>query len=1435
MALFDDLKKKALGVYHQVTPFDHNQTYSTTVNNIRPGAPAAPRMNLSQPQLRVSQPIQTPKISIAQPSLPKIATPQIQTPKIATVKVAPQQNLKVGNINVAPNPNTRTGIAAPQPKASFKEKAGALGTGILSGAEHAAANTVKAATDVRFLTPNFVPGVSRYVDPTIHKIADASSRPFENASKGFANVGVQRGYNMNQTTNSAMKFGNIVGQGTVYVPQAVNAARDIAIAAPKAVSAVKTLPKTVEGGINVINKGAKTLDQAAFTTPATRQSKNELRTLSDYADYKMGRYKPDIPTVNKLVSDAYKIGDKHGIDVKRGSAQEIQDRITNHLENMASVNRGIERGGAKAKDIFPDRLFKDSNPDSSHPETPADMQQALARLKESTTKHSGSDATKASVSDNASSPGQTNLLQKPNKELRQQSAIQVRRASSSDNGLSQMQEPKATPTLQPSNPEPVPSPLPPINNDSILQSMDKKSKGFILKEGPVRNGRQEVIRVKLNKEQGKLEPSLETIDAPLKALDQPNITNKLEDFGPSLDGSVTQTPPTLPQVSKAFKDSKPDFIESTNKFLGSKQSAQTTNTLTARQLPKLDNNQSLGLIDALENGIGTGDFGSIKGQVRQLLDAKHQQLSEAGVDIGYLQDYFPHKWQNEDKVKQAYQTLKLRDGIQNERTLPTVREGMALGFKPVTSDYRIAVKNYLDAADRLLANRSYFKELKDKNLIVESPDRPMGLQVVDAPGMPQPMPFKNPETGEVIQGNYYADPTVAKEINKLFGPDIRGTGGNILKGAANVSKGIQTIFLSGGVPHSAVNAFGLAQWTKQVLSGRPISATMNLARSFSESKAMNYEAKNIDFIKKMESGPGAVPYRGTLDAKSLTSFGDKIAEASGAGKAKALITESWSKVMEDGTFRRYLPALQLDTFKGVYLKQIKNGADEATAIRTAQDATRRAFGINSMAKDALKSKVGNDALSAAFFAPKYRESMINFWKDNAKALGHPGSPAYRENLKFMAGATLLFGAMQAANEAVNGVPTWQNENPNDRFNLSIPIKDGHSIAIPFLSSIATVPRTAINAGVDLATGNPKEAGMEAKKFASQLIRPPIDLLTNQKYNGRQVYSPTDPAAKRIADQAGYFIGQYNHPWVQAAINSATGKSSGAFETAATATEAPIRFRNYDYQPKTDAENPTADERIKQAFTTPEAKKFLALSPADQKALASTDPDVAQLYKDIQTAKKIYSSPPVRPVGLNADYAKQTLGVDIDPTQVLNHYATMTDQAKEREFNKKNDAEFNYKISQYLQDKLNGNISEIDDIKKQNELAKLYVGKDFDKTARDLYGLNKTELYSYLTTNNNGKALADKILAYDDALTATGVQKKNKFRDKYGNPDFDPASSGSGGGKGGGGTKNAVGIAKALYTKPETVKLATYKFGHKKVGSHKVRVKKGKKVSVKVKV
>lgn len=637
-----------------------------------------------------------------------------------------------------------------------------------------------------------------------------------------------------------------------------------------------------------------------------------------------------------------------------------------------------------------------------------------------------------------------------------------------------------------------------------------------------------------------------------------------KDVSPALPNVSPTTSPTpvRPTVKAVGKGSVLNNI--TDEYLGKKTAGSTRNTAIVSQLPKLDTPKSFGLIDAIQQGADNGNFSGVGGTIRQVLDNKFNELRQAGVDIGYLRDYFPQQWKNgsPEDVTDAYMRLNQRAGIQTPRTIPTVQEGMSLGFTPKHTDYRAALQDYLDTADRLIANKQYFDQLQGQGLITASAKRPNGMQVIDAPGLPQARSVTDPELGVEVQQNYYAKPEVAKELNKLFSPDIRGTGGKVAAVTGKTSSAMQTLFLSGGIPGTPLNAFGAAQWGKQTLAGHPISATKQFFRAFSEKAARNYETANIDSINKMQ-GAG-VPYGGTLDSKALTTVGERIAEQHGLGKGKAAIIEGWNKAVEDPTFRRYMPLMQLDTFKGAYDRLIKRGASEADAVSQAAELTRHAFGLNTLAKDAFKSKVGKDVTRTVFFAPKFRESMVNFWGDNVKALGHPNSPAYRDNVKFLANATILFGLMQAANMALNeGKTTFQNDNPNDRLNLNIPTGEGKSVSVPFLSSIATVPRTAINAGVDIAGGNFKDAGLEGKKLLSQLVRPGVDVAFNQKYNGREIYNENDPASKKLKDVGGYVAGQYNHPYVQAAYNAASGKSSGTLETAATATELPIRFRNYD--------------------------------------------------------------------------------------------------------------------------------------------------------------------------------------------------------------------------------------------------------------------------------
>jgi len=172
--------------------------------------------------------------------------------------------------------------------------------------------------------------------------------------------------------------------------------------------------------------------------------------------------------------------------------------------------------------------------------------------------------------------------------------------------------------------------------------------------------------------------------------------------------------------------------------------------------------------------------------------------------------------------------------------------------------------------------------------------------------------------------------------------------------------------------------------------------------------------------------------------------------------------------------------------------------------------------------------------------------------------------------------------------------------------------------------------------------------MEAKKVLSQTVRPLVDLATNQKYNGRQVYNPKDSAGQRIKEQVGYVAGQYNHPYVQTATNIATGNSSGALENVSTALELPLRFRD-PFTPK--STTPTAAGDWKAAFNSREGQAFLNHTEAEKKQLAQTDPQAAQFLKLQEAAKRSVATPDL-PHGISPQAA-----------DTLTRYARLTPQAQ----------------------------------------------------------------------------------------------------------------------------------------------------------------------------
>lgn len=175
-------------------------------------------------------------------------------------------------------------------------------------------------------------------------------------------------------------------------------------------------------------------------------------------------------------------------------------------------------------------------------------------------------------------------------------------------------------------------------------------------------------------------------------------------------------------------------------------------------------------------------------------------------------------------------------------------------------------------------------------------------------------------------------------------------------------------------------------------------------------------------------------------------------------------------------------------------------------------------------------------------------------------------------------------------------------------------------------------------------------------------------------------------------------------------------------------------------------------------------------------------------------------------GLLKDLPKNISG---DSKSVLSQYDTMSSDDRKKAFNTQKDAEYKLAAAQFEKDNLNGTMTTAERIRRQNEVDKLKVGSAYDKNTRDIHSLGKQDVWDLVSSDKNGQAIVDQLIAYDDALVKAGVQTKSKFRDKYGNVAIEPKQAGSGRARKGRKAGRWAGIYRAPQGKSSTTSLAGF--------------------------
>lgn len=627
-----------------------------------------------------------------------------------------------------------------------------------------------------------------------------------------------------------------------------------------------------------------------------------------------------------------------------------------------------------------------------------------------------------------------------------------------------------------------------------------------------------------------------------------------------------------------LKNTSEDFQQSYLNWMGDRINAHVDANSYAYRYKDIPKEQAWDFIDYIqgESKVVPKGLTATAKQLRAELDNLFSEAQaagltnpETGAPISYRQNYLTQIWANPaEEVEEVAKKLGKRFKYANERIIPSYKRGMSGGLKPKYNHPAPIIGEYVETMKRSIANRKLFNELKEKGLIVEASvaqRHPEAFQVVSAPGFPKNL-TKDFE-GNTVMGEWYAPGRIAEMLNKTFSGPSNKPIDRFLRIGAKVNSTWQDVRLAGGVPGTPINSFALNQARREIQGLRVKAPIINMIDSIIPKRAAQIIQNKSGVIKEMNSfdlsvGRGKV---GGWDYK-------QIYDPNNIGlKGKA--ADFWRRAVNAPTFEKYLPLAQIRMYEDIKAVHIKAGKPDLEAARIAAANVKGFWGIpGSTGRDQSLQ----NAFGTFFFAPQYRETMVNAWTNSLKAVAQiPGNavngrtlvqPENEMVVRALLGSMVVFGVQQAINHASQGGWTWENP-PGKELTSLVNLGNGRTVGIPWEPSTLTVPRAIFQGSMALVRGDDKTAKSEFGKLFSMPISMVSSLAGNKDYFQNEIVNELDSMPEKRRKQLAYAAGQFMPNPITEFYGDYRKRSEGQnipwYETASKALELPFRFYSTD--------------------------------------------------------------------------------------------------------------------------------------------------------------------------------------------------------------------------------------------------------------------------------
>lgn len=579
--------------------------------------------------------------------------------------------------------------------------------------------------------------------------------------------------------------------------------------------------------------------------------------------------------------------------------------------------------------------------------------------------------------------------------------------------------------------------------------------------------------------------------------------------------------------------------------------------------------------------------------IKRETDRIFSQQQQIDPTIGYRQNYLPQSYaQNTPDVESALSQLRLRTGAVNERQFSTYQEAGQFGLSPKYKTVDQMVGANAQEARQALGNRDVVESGLQSGLFTTgTPQR--GQTAVEG--------FKD-EFGAPI----FADKKVADVINGVMQDSTTGLA-KLLRKSKELNSLWQDIALAGGIPGTPINFFTFGQAVKDLSAGR-VSVVKDFMYSLSKQATQRRFAENSDFVREMANR--GVPFN---VASNLTN-----AETNPLSKL-------WGRAVNQPTFQQFMPNQYLSVAENTFNKLNKKVGREK-ALEIAAETTKKFYGItDQIAKG--RDRATQDAIGSLFFAPRYREAVINTLFNTAKSVSPSNlrDPAYAMNRRLLAGIAVTAAGYDRLNRQLNGHGMLDNREGQE-LSLQIPYGDKDKkgnqpvVNVPFLPGFMTIPRAVFNSATAAFRGDTGGVVAEGSKTLSMPLKVGGEVIGNRDYFGRPIRVDQKVAEEEgvepdtFAQGAGkigaYLAGQATPAWVRAGINQAQGKPIE--QVIAQGLEAPLRFGKV-LNPETEAYFKTREDFVK-GLNKNERNIFNQLHPEKKDVRGTNIKDTNKLTK-----------------------------------------------------------------------------------------------------------------------------------------------------------------------------------------------------------------------------